>query len=121
MTEPLRVRRHTDGRVALCRDGMWLTTSIPGVTKYPSWRTDDRDCSGDGWVELFVAELPEPDRGSGWVLPAGDGVLTATADDIALDGLPWPGDIRELRSESLAMLAAVAACERYRAEREATT
>jgi hypothetical protein len=61
VTPLVRLRRHTDGRLAVFRDGMWLITSVPPVTSYPSWFHDDRLCSGDGWSELLVAELPEPD------------------------------------------------------------
>lgn len=63
MTSPIRVRRHTDGRVALFHRNRWLITEIPGQSIYPVERDDDRDCSGEGWVELLVTELPEPDDG----------------------------------------------------------
>lgn len=56
----IRLRRHTDGRVALslvpdrwkCFDNS--STAIP-------WSPKNEHVSGPGWSELLVAELPEPD------------------------------------------------------------
>jgi hypothetical protein len=117
----LRVRRHTDGRLALCRDGMWLVTSIPGVTAYPGWFPDDRLCSGKGWSELLVAELPKPDGhiemddAPYWNGPDDMPSFVAYEDGIETEA----GEIvtaHELRADAMKMLAAVAACERHRAE-----
>lgn len=116
MSESPRLRRHTDGRVAVSLVPDWWTVTSDGPG---SCVLADIDVSGDGWTELFVAELPEPDADGAWPLPADGGVITVTAEGIALNGMPWPGDIGHLRGEAMSMLAAVAACERYRAEREA--
>lgn len=110
----VRVRRHTDGRVALGAHGVWVV--IPGENWF---RKDDSRCSGEGWSELLVAELPEPD---GW-----DGttpVWRTSTSCVSAEG----GTVREngmrravARSDALKMLAAVAACERGRAERDVKT
>lgn len=120
MTPSIRLRRHTDGRLAVFRDGMWLITSVPPVTSYPSWFHDDRLCSGPGWSELLVAVLPEPDRSvrnirMAWTLCTGE--LTVGHLDGELES-PYPHTVDSLRSDALKMLAAVAAWEQYRARRE---
>lgn len=126
MTPPIRVRRHTDGRVAIQQPtvGYWHVQN-----KDPQRLTlliaHDSDLVGDGWSELFVAELPDPDGADGksasWVLVEGDVRLTADAAGIGIhtaryDTHEW---LATLRSDALKMLAAVAACKRYRAERKA--
>lgn len=85
----------------------------------------DHEVSGPGWCELLVAELPEPDghiemdRAPYWAadhdtLPSWvayqDGVETETGEVVPAD---------ELRMDALKMLAAAAACERYRTEQDA--
>jgi hypothetical protein len=134
--EPIRLRRHTDGRVALSFDGdEWVITSIPGYSIYPVLREDDKDCSGPGWSELLVAELPEPDgherdqASTPWWTPErfafilrtypgevvvthidGSGMFSATAH------YKTEAQLAELRADALKMLAAVTACERFRQE-----
>lgn len=130
MTSPIRLRRHTDGRLAVFRAGMWLITSVPPVTSYPSWFHDDRLCSGPGWSELLVAELPEPDGHGDVVGDNGEnaqapwwytkhGTYTAWHEGVEDDwGLQEDETLDDVRSDALKMLAAVTACEQYRAERE---
>lgn len=111
--QPIRLRRHVDGRVALGTHGVWVV--LPGENW---WRKDDSRCSGDGWSELFVAELPEPDYYElknirmAWNLHTGE--LTVGELDGELQS-PYPHTLDSLRSDALKMLAAVAACEQYRA------
>jgi hypothetical protein len=103
----VRVRRHTDGRVAISRGGRWHTVSA----QHP-W-VDELEVSGPGWCELLVAELPEPEGGGGWLLSNGAD-LTAEPGGVSFDGDdPVPPDV--WRADALKMLAAVAACERHRA------
>lgn len=117
----IRLRRHTDGRVALsqvpdrwkCFDNS--STAIP-------WSPKNEHVSGPGWSELLVAALPEPDRSvrnirMAWTLCTGE--LTVGHLDGELES-PYPHTIDSLRSDALKMLAAVAACEQYRAQQEAT-
>jgi hypothetical protein len=113
---PIRLRRHTDGRVA-------LRTATPYVFQWFSsgpdgtrWLTDE-DVFNPDWSELLVAELPEPDghiemdgapywNGSDDMpsfVAYQDGVETEVGEIVSA-GL--------LRAEALKMLAAVAACER---------
>lgn len=126
MTPQIRVRRHTDGRVALCiqTDGCYRWASWDFNDRYTEYKllTDD-DVAGDGWSELLVAELPEPDYTlqnvrQKWVLRTGE--LAVGQLDGHLE-CSYPHTANTLRSEALKMLAAAAACERYRAGREATT
>lgn len=64
MTAPIRLRRHSDGRVALKmpRDPQWwvfrATRSVLGPFKC---RKANDEVAGEGWSEMVVAELPEPD------------------------------------------------------------
>jgi hypothetical protein len=121
VTPLVRLRRHSDGRLAVFRDGMWLITSVPPVTSYPTWFHDDRLCSGDDWSELLVAELPEPDG------HLDDVPYWSSGHNTLPSWVAYPnlvegengvmGDPDELRSDALKMLAAVAACEQYRASR----
>lgn len=114
----IRLRRHTDGRLAVFRDGMWLITSVPPATSYPSWFHDDRLCSGPGWSELLVAALPEPDVWDG-TIPAwhtSTSYVAAEGSSVTENSMRRPA----AKSDALKMLAAVAACEQYRAQREAT-
>jgi hypothetical protein len=110
--EPIRMRRHVDGRVALSIDGAWLT--IPG-----EWRKDDSRCANPGWSELLVTELPEPDYAVVgtviWDLGYGELVVN---DHAELKGsLPYSVDSAEqLRSDALKMLAAADAWERRQQE-----
>jgi hypothetical protein len=108
------VRRHTDGRVAISRGGRWHTVSA----QHP-W-VDELEVSGPGWCELLVAELPEPDGhiemddAPYWNGPDDMPSFVAYEDGIETEA----GEIvtaHELRADAMKMLAAVAACERYRA------
>jgi hypothetical protein len=127
MTTPIRVRRHTDGRVAYLAEpddsNPWLVY-MPWPILTPHGNTlwaEERDVSGDGWSELLVAELPEPDATPSantqiWTID--DDWLAVEHGEFINNGLARDPD--QTRAEALKMLAAVAACERYRAEREAT-
>lgn len=118
MTLPVRLRRHTDGRLAVFRDGMWLITSVPPVTSYPSWFHDGRLCSGPGWSELLVTALPEPDDvvNGTKVWDLGFGKLTVGGPAEFESSFPYSIDsVYQLRSDALKMLAAVTAWEQYRA------
>jgi hypothetical protein len=120
MTPLIRLRRHTDGRAAINRAGdLWCVPFGREMTIYPSAYV-----SGPGWSELLVAELPEPDDAvSGtkvWDLGFGKLIVGGRAEFES--SFPYSIDnVDQLRSDALKMLAAVAACEQYRAQREATT
>ncbi|MGH3477894.1 MAG: hypothetical protein ACRDQD_13760 [Nocardioidaceae bacterium] len=93
----------------------------------------ESELSGDGWSELFVAELPAPIGSVDCVNDNGDDTRTplwhtSWGESVTawIEGVETPvGELREnldaIRSDALIMLAAVAACERYRAGREATS
>ena len=134
MTELPRIRRHTDGRVALC---------FEPESDQDHWRIFEerpRYCFtgsiigplGEGWSELFVAELPELDN---WIACDGDDGedartptwRTSWGESVTawIEGIETPvweltENLDAIRADALKMLAAVAACERFRAEREAT-
>jgi hypothetical protein len=127
----IRLRRHPDGRVAL-----W---THPSVGRYP-WSCGEtgqslteNEVSGPGWVELLVTELPEPDGSADAVNDGGEDVKTpqwtaSWGETVTawIEGVETPvwelkEDLAVIRSDALKMLAAVAACETYRAEREAKT
>lgn len=58
MSAPIRVRRHTDGRVAIQVPAVrsaWSVVAGGGQ----DW-VHECHVTGDGWSELFVAELPAP-------------------------------------------------------------
>lgn len=58
----LRVRRHTDGRVAISRNPhIWRVLDDVNRSRW----ADDGDVSGDGWSELLVTELPRTDHATG--------------------------------------------------------
>ncbi len=71
-------------------------------------------CPAPGWSELFVAELPEPD---GW---RGDTPFWQSSGGATLSAHPDtdPDEMDPVRADALKMLAAVAVCEKYRAERK---
>lgn len=126
----VRVRRHTDGRVAVCTelaDGPYRWLVWP-----PYGRLTDEHVAGEGWSELLVTELPEPDGWADVVNDDGYDVMTpywnispgcqATAWATGVEiGDPGDGELQEdltrIRTEAFGLLAAVDACERYRAER----
>ena len=126
MIGPIRLRRHTDGHVATrfqedgyYRWGCWWV-GLDGCMEHRLFT--DAEVSGDGWSELFVAELPEPDGhiiGDHWALSTISCYVSTDGHTVDIDGIPFSLD--QLRSDALKMLAAVAACERFRAEREATS
>ena len=132
MTPPVRLRRHIDGRVALqLGDKGPLPWCIFDRGEYPhfSWE----DVSGPGWSELFVAELPKPDgevdavdsngedtKTPFWKTSWGESV-TAWIDGVETPVWELQEDHGVIRADALKMLAAVAACERYRTERKTTT
>ena len=63
MSEHIRLRRHTDGRVAVLVDP---GDPNPWLVGFPSsgrtlW-AEERDVSGEGWSEMLVTELPETQR-----------------------------------------------------------
>lgn len=114
MSEQIRLRRHHKGYFAVGLPGpLWLTSATPDVL-HLSARGDDQECSGPGWSELLVAELPEPgpfdeDGGTSW-----------TRSDNALVTMyvagPERADLKLARQDALKELAAVAACEHYQKE-----
>lgn len=84
------------------------------VAAVPNLLTDE-DVLGEGWVELLVTELPEPDAVPSantkiWTIE--DDWLAVEHGDLICSGLARDPD--RTRSEALKMLAAVATCERYR-------
>lgn len=122
MIPQIRLRRHIDGRVALS-------------VQSDVWRVGVRitETSPPGWSELLVAELPEPDGYGDVVGDNGEnaqapwwytkhGTYTAWHEGVEDDwGLQEDETLDDVRSDALKMLAAVTACEQYRAQRETTT
>jgi hypothetical protein len=132
MTSPIRVRRHTDGRVAYLAEpddsNPWLVY-MPWPILTPHGNTlwaEERDVSGDGWSELLVAELPEPDHhadgedehgnatlASQWEVNcfrAVDGILTAWTNGLEIEGVFYDGDetaLDEMEKDCLKLLAAI--------------
>lgn len=125
----IRLRRHIDGRIAIS------TELAEGPYRWIVWpphgRLTDEHVTGPGWTELFVAKLPKPDdeistpdrKGADvntptWKLSFGESVTAW------IEGVETPvwelreEDLSNVRSDALKMLAAVAACERYRAEQK---
>lgn len=133
MTPPIRVRRHADGRIALLAEpddpNPWLVSGTRRSLARILWAVE-ADVTGDGWSELFVAELPEPDGQTDAVNSDGEDVTTpywktSWGESVTawIEGVETPvwelcEDLEAIRSDALKMLAAVAACEKYRSERE---
>lgn len=130
MNDLVRVRIHTDGRLAVLRgEPTWYGWCVFDHLNETVWE-EERKVSGPGWSELFVAELPEPDDEDAaddtqpetlsWYLKSGT-EYTASREGLDIDGGrydPDPGrPYRDIRTDALKMMAAVEACERYRAER----
>lgn len=130
MSAPIRLRRHTDGRVAIqvpTDRTAWSVVAGGGQ----NW-VHERHVTGDGWSELLVAELPEPDDWANCVGDKGEDAqiprwscayvhsLYAWNEGVEVDG-GLREDLDAVRSDALKMLAAAAACERYRVEREAVS
>lgn len=118
----VRVRRHADGRVAIKtneRDS-WLT--ITALGSYSGWESD-ADVSGNGWTELLVTELPEPDDSEITgvrVRRIKFGTVTATINpdgSTSIDNDVCFWGIKEARATALNLLAAVAACEQHREQK----
>ena len=125
MGSEVRVRHHTDGHYAVSTTPhLWR---ILDVAQSSVWATED-DVSGEGWSELLVTELPEPD---GWLGDATafnsepecdvpfwnvtDGQMHAEDGNVFIDDVSdAPLDV--FKSDALKMLAAVAACEHHRAQ-----
>lgn len=60
MSQPLRLRRHTDGCVGISLiDDMWIVVRTDDGW-YLSATVDETEVTGPGWSELLVTELPEP-------------------------------------------------------------
>jgi hypothetical protein len=100
----VRLRRHTDGRVAVCT-GLSAGSAYPWFVGLPYGRLTDEHVSGPGWSELLVAEQPEPDHHC-------EGVFHDVDD----------ATIEELEFDALNLLAAIAehrrCCERERVSQE---
>ena len=117
----VRVRRHTDGRIAVCTelaDGPYRWLVWP-----PYGRLTDEHVAGEGWCELLVAELPEPDDTITTELGmrrVSFGRITANIADgyQSIDNEMCIWNVDGARRTALNLLAAVDACERYRAEQE---
>lgn len=133
----IRLRRHTDGRVAIqvAPEGSWHILSPENRQFHIAVGTAPRTESG--WSELLVAELPEPygyrqlpNENPFWVLSFASQQLTVYSGEVSvmyIDGLdvayaPYrtEQELDDLRADGLRILAAVAACEKYRAERDKT-
>lgn len=126
--EPIRLRRHTDGRVAL---SLWPHRWKIVVWRYSTtaigWLPDDEVTSPD-WSELLVSELPKPNgsldvtgsNGEDAKTPYWTGVngsrVTAWINGVETEGDGLIEDLAGLRANALKVLAAVAACERLRQE-----
>ena len=113
MPESIRLRRHTDGRVAVRvnTENVWIVTHVKGgvyLTRGDANWSDD-------WTELFVAELPEPDYSLEmehiWDLHTGEIVVNEITGELSSCHLHTE---HQLQSDALKMLAAVAAHERLR-------
>lgn len=133
----VRLRRHTDERVAISFiTGLWeihRADVLDGEPCYATKCVTDTEVLDNGWSELFVAELPAPIGSVDCVNDNGDDTRTpfwrtSWGESVTawIEGVETPvGELREnldaIRSDALIMLAAVAACERYRAGREATS
>jgi hypothetical protein len=116
----IRVRRHTDGRVALCFESdqyHWRIFKRSAVSDRMGFAGSELGPLGDGWSELLVAELPEDD--STWDLSAIGEFVAHREGHVDIGGILFEPE--RIRSDALKMLAAVATCEKYRAERETTT
>jgi hypothetical protein len=108
MSNNIRVRRHTDGRAAIStsivQPGWWWLVGGYGAAEV--------DVSGDGWSELLIAELPEPDR---WAKLDEPYWNTSAGPFIGYEPSNWKS-LDEIRSDALKMLAAVVASERRQQE-----
>lgn len=117
MGEGLRLRRHTDGRIALQVPTDRLAWSV--VKGGGQGWVHEAEVHGQGWAELLVVPLPEPaeadaDSGFSWI--GSDGAqhtLYAYGPDRA--------DLAAARADALNLLAAAAACEHYRAQHSQET
>ena len=135
MTEqPLRLRRHTDGRIALREepDGQWLVV-VPGyirTSRRPVYcRVDDPVIRDPGWSELAVVELRDPDgyeptedaeerpaHAPYWLDRRGDKLLAwpeGVEDEIGLQE-----DLDELERDAVAWLSVVRVVRSMRVERD---
>jgi hypothetical protein len=123
MTGPVRVRRHTDGRIAINYGTLPLW--IIHTEGQCSWRPEDA-VTGPGWSELFVAELPPPDavgeastkqwftfgdRGSRMTVYANGIQFQTPGGGEATYG---PDKVEALRDATLKTLAAIAAYDELR-------
>lgn len=134
----VRLRRHTDGRVALITPSF----SVWNVYTRGDCRLESEEyVTGPGWSELLVAEPPEPDHHTDGTDAEGndtcadqwevnclrevDGVITAWTNGIEIEGVFHDIDdatIEELELDALKLLAAIAehrrCCERERARQK---
>lgn len=124
----IRLRRHTDGRVALSLTSASWFVAAPYQNQRDAGWVAGYDVAGPGWSELLVAELPEPDgyrRPSAddpfWALSFASQQLTAHAGEVSVmytDGIDvayaryrTQQELDDLRADGLRILAAVAACD----------
>jgi hypothetical protein len=147
MSELPRLRCHTDGRVAYLAEpgdpNPWLVY-MPWPILTPHGNTlwaEEADVSGDGWSELFVAELPDAEHHADGVDDKGndtvasqwevnylrdvDGILTSWTNGVEIEGVFYDvedGMLEYLESDALKLIAAIAGHRQCaeRAEREAT-
>jgi hypothetical protein len=122
MTGPVRVRRHTDGRIAINYGTLPLW--IIHTEGQCSWRPED--VTGPGWSELFVAELPPPDQigeasAKQWSTFGDHGFrMTVYANGIQFrtqgggEVTYGPDKVEALRDATLKTLAAIAAYDELR-------
>lgn len=118
MIPRLRLRQHTDGRVAVsCDPDAWRI--VDANATWTIWGCDS-DVTGDGWDELFVAELASPTD----EIVTTVGVHRARFGPVeahALPGSPWDSGMSNdvcswnaaaARSTASALVAAAAWVER---------
>jgi hypothetical protein len=127
MTGRPRIREHTDGNIAIERvDHAW-SVHDGSDPRWPAVRTAHTDdVTGEGWVELYTAVLPEPDQvgeasTKRWVM-FGDreSRMTVYANGIQFQ-IPGGGEVtygpdkvEALRAATLKTLAALAAYDELR-------
>jgi hypothetical protein len=122
-----RIRKHTDGRIAVERVDQAWSVHDGSDPRWPAVRTAHTDdVTGDGWVELYTAVLPEPDQigeasTKQWFTFGDHGTrMTVYANGIQFrtqgggEVTYGPDKVEALRDATLKTLAAIAAYDELR-------
>jgi hypothetical protein len=124
MTKDIRIRQHADGRVAISTKLDYWWVILDGDAG--CW-CGEGGVIGDGWSDLFVAELPSPDGHLDCIgnddedshtpyWTSSSTTVTSWSEGVEINDDGLFENLDDVRETALKMLAAIRSTEQFRRE-----